>query len=235
MTILWSVLAIKGKIMGQIYAIKQKPENKIVYIGQTIRTYKIRWQQHKQQMKERKYALYNAMNKYGIENFYPVLVEECENDKLDERERYWIKYYHTKIEENGYNLTDGGDTPSQQMCIPVHQYTLTGEYVVSYPSIIEASYTLNIPYTSIWRVVNGFLQQTHNFRWSKEKLKCLKDNYKTRLRSISQYDLNNNFLQSFDSIRAAAMFMGKPNGSRNIQLAARGERQTAYGYKWKFN
>lgn len=52
MIILWSVLAIKGKIMGQIYAIKQKPENKIVYIGQTIRTYKIRWQQHKQQMKE---------------------------------------------------------------------------------------------------------------------------------------------------------------------------------------
>lgn len=59
--------------MGQIYCIKQKPENKIVYIGQTIRTYTSRWQQHKQQAKDRKYALYNAMNKYGVENFTHVL------------------------------------------------------------------------------------------------------------------------------------------------------------------
>lgn len=34
--------------MGDIYGVIRKDINKIVYIGQTIRTYKVRWQQHKQ-------------------------------------------------------------------------------------------------------------------------------------------------------------------------------------------
>lgn len=220
--------------MGQIYCIKQKPEDKIVYIGQTIRTYTSRWQQHKQQAKDRKYALYNAMNKYGVENFYPCLVEECENEQLNEREQYWIKYYHTRIDENGYNLTDGGDTPSDYMCTPVHQYSLDGEYIASFPSIIEVEYQLGIPNESVWKVINHKLKQTHNFRWSTEKVEHLNEKYKSRNRKINQFDLNGNFIQSFDSIRAAALFCNKATGSSNISLAANGKRKTAYGYKWSF-
>ena len=220
--------------MGQIYCIKQKPDNKIIYIGQTIRTYTSRWQQHKQQAKDRKYALYNAMNKYGVENFYPCLIEECENEQLNEREQYWIKYYHTKIDENGYNLTDGGDTPSDYMCIPVHQYSLDGEYIASFPSIIEVEYQLGIPNESVWKAVNHKLKQTHNFRWSTEKVERLNGEYKSRNRKINQFDLNGNFIQSFDSIRAAALFCNKTTGSSNISLAAQDKRKTAYGYKWSF-
>lgn len=49
------------------------------------------------------------MNKYGIENF---IVEEIEyikdNNKLEEREIFWIKELGT-FGKNGYNATIGGD------------------------------------------------------------------------------------------------------------------------------
>lgn len=51
--------------------------------------------------------LYNAIRKHGKENFRFEIIEECEKEKLKEREIYWIKYYDTY--NNGYNLTTGGD------------------------------------------------------------------------------------------------------------------------------
>ena len=90
--------------MGDIYGIVRKQDEQIVYVGQTIRNYKIRWQQHKQQAREgRPYALYNALRKYGSENFYPILIEQCEDNKLNEREKYWIAYYQTMINKKGEN------------------------------------------------------------------------------------------------------------------------------------
>ena len=46
------------------------------------------------------------MRKYGKENFSVNEVEKVSEDKLDEREKYWINYYDTF--HNGYNMTIGG-------------------------------------------------------------------------------------------------------------------------------
>lgn len=55
-------------------------------------------------------ALKNAINKYGRENFTRKIIEECETkEKLDEREKYWIKYYNAANSDNFYNITNGGD------------------------------------------------------------------------------------------------------------------------------
>jgi group I intron endonuclease len=56
--------------------------------------------------------LYNALRKYGLENFeVGVLESNCTN--LNEREIYWIKYYHTYYLDpeynGGYNMTSGGE------------------------------------------------------------------------------------------------------------------------------
>ena len=47
-----------------------------------------------------------AIQLEGIENFKFEVLEECTNEQLDEREKYWIAYYNTY--ENGYNRTRGG-------------------------------------------------------------------------------------------------------------------------------
>lgn len=222
--------------MGDIYGIVRKDKNIICYIGQTIRGYKWRWQQHKQKAKNAQpshYALYAAIQKYGIDNFYPILIEQCDNSLLNEKEQYYIKKYHTKWDEGGYNLTDGGDTGSVTNKVITYRYTLAGNYIDSFESIKEASEKLNISYSGIIKVMNGQLNQAGNFRWSKEKLDKLPE-INIRVKEVHQYSLNNEYIQSFPSIRQAAIALGNVNLANNISLVLRGKRQTASGYKWKY-
>ncbi|MCK9293357.1 NUMOD3 domain-containing DNA-binding protein [archaeon] len=51
-----------------------------------------------------------AYNKYGIENFKKDIIEECDDrNKLNELERFWIKYYNSTNRDIGYNISSGGD------------------------------------------------------------------------------------------------------------------------------
>ena len=45
--------------------------------------------------------------KYGKENFEFSIIEECDRYLLNEKEKYWIKYFNSK--DDGYNMNDGGD------------------------------------------------------------------------------------------------------------------------------
>lgn len=96
--------------MGYIYKITNTLNDK-VYIGQTIKTVQKRFTQHKNNSNKEYFSqivLYKAFNKYGIENFICEEIEEVPNNKLDEREKYWIEYYDSYF--NGYNSTLGGRT-----------------------------------------------------------------------------------------------------------------------------
>lgn len=86
------------------------------YIGQSIDIYK-RWRQEKEDSKNvnnhsYNYPLMRAFRKYGIGNFSFEIIEECKIEELNERERYWIKFYDSFF--NGYNQTLGGDATSRQ-------------------------------------------------------------------------------------------------------------------------
>lgn len=99
--------------MGYIYKITNTINNK-VYIGKTeLIPPEKRWDQHKKDCrkhKNEKRPLYDAMNKYGIENFCFEVIEET-NDAC-EREKYYIEKYRSYVgfnDSNGYNATLGGD------------------------------------------------------------------------------------------------------------------------------
>ena len=93
--------------MGIIYQIENDLNNK-KYIGKTISTLMHRWDQHKSLSTTGTTHLYKAMRRDGIEHFHISVVEDnIPDDKLNEREIYWIDLYKTKT--NGYNETIGGD------------------------------------------------------------------------------------------------------------------------------
>ena len=92
-----------------IYGIKNLVNNKI-YIGKTGMNFGDRWDSHKSLLRNNKHDnqyLQNAWNKYGAESFDFIIVEECSIEELDDREKYWIKYY--KDQKLSYNILDGGD------------------------------------------------------------------------------------------------------------------------------
>ena len=97
--------------MQGIYKITNQINNKC-YIGKSNNISR-RFRDHKRLAfqsghKEYNKALYIAFRKYGLDNFTFEIIEELEDYSLsEEREIYWIKYYHSY--ENGYNETLGGD------------------------------------------------------------------------------------------------------------------------------
>lgn len=94
---------------GSIYIIRNTINDK-VYIGQTTQTIGIRFTNHKMASRAGEDTkFYRAMRKHGEENFYPEFLERVEVEDLNDRERYWIKYYDSYY--NGYNSTLGGDQP----------------------------------------------------------------------------------------------------------------------------
>ena len=91
--------------MGYIYGIQNQINNKW-YIGQSIYYPKERWRQEIAGYPQHNMVISKAIKKYGVKNFKFCLLEEVEEEKLDEREIFWIakkdSYY------NGYNSTKGG-------------------------------------------------------------------------------------------------------------------------------
>lgn len=72
------------------------------YVGQTVNP-KDRFRQHLNSNKKDWHVDYK---KYPYKYEYIVVEDNIPEDKLDEREIYWIDYYDSY--HNGYNLTEGG-------------------------------------------------------------------------------------------------------------------------------
>lgn len=95
--------------MAYIYCITNQINGK-QYVGKTTGSVTKRFKEHcSDSKKERceKRPLYDAMNKYGIENFIVKELIQCEPDELDSYEKLFIEKLDTY--HNGYNATKGGD------------------------------------------------------------------------------------------------------------------------------
>lgn len=94
--------------MGYIYKITNSINGKI-YVGQTFRNVQERFKEHLRMGRKEevgyKSLLYYAIKKYGKDAFSVDTLEECPDDKLNEREIYWIDTLGTC--ENGYNISRG--------------------------------------------------------------------------------------------------------------------------------
>lgn len=94
-----------SRITG-IYIIKNIVNGK-VYIGQSVNILR-RKQAHFNLLSKNKHNnmyLQRSFNKYGIENFEFKIIEECEKNRLYEREFYWVGFYNSSDFQFGYNCT----------------------------------------------------------------------------------------------------------------------------------
>ena len=206
--------------MTYIYCITNIINNKR-YVGKTTQSLEERFRQHCQDShKERcnKRPLYNAMNKYGIENFIIEGLEKVEDESnLSEREIYWIQELQT-YGRNGYNATKGGD----------------GKILYDYNEIIEL-YNLGYNYSQISEKV-GCCEDIIRKVLKANNIKIRKGNTK----KIDQFDLAGNFIQHFWGCVEAANWLVENNlaksisSKRHITDCCNNKLTHAYGYIWKY-
>lgn len=151
--------------MGYIYKITNQLNGKI-YIGQTIRKPEYRWYEHINNAynsnRRDKMAITQAIAKYGEENFQFEVIEECDNNQLNEREQYYIHYYHSL--QDGYNSTPGGDSNyNLQKAIIVYQWDLDGNFVKKWNSAREVENMYGWGHGEILKCCRG--EKGHNSRY----------------------------------------------------------------------
>ena len=213
------------------------------YIGQSV-DIEDRWLKHKtsafdSNRKEYEYPIYRAIRKYGIDNFSFDVVEKCEEDDLNQLEIYYIDYFQSHFYKNGYNLTNGGD--GGRLGSHIFQYDFSGNFISEYTSIRSASRKTGIDHASIGRALNGTNQSAGNFLWTfskdvnirsmVEKLSNL--NYSNGTKDdwiIDVYDLNGNFIDTFNNSAEASEYFNIPRGS--ISKCIRGIIYTSHNLQF---
>lgn len=213
--------------MPYIYKITNKINGK-VYIGKTMRTVEERWKEYcKDSERKRcnKRPLYNAMNKYGVENFTIEKIEECLVDEACDREIYWIQYYSSY--HDGYNATLGGEG---KLCI---DYDLVVKTYLRVKNQSETARILNIDK----KTVREALVTNQICRRSSREIameKCSKVVY--------MHSLDGTFLKLFESATAAASSLAPIHSQKaingilsHIVHVCNGQRKSAYGYKWSYD
>lgn len=50
----------------------------------------------------------NSFNKYGEESFSYEIIEHCNIEDIDAREKYWISHFDSTNDKKGYNIEEGG-------------------------------------------------------------------------------------------------------------------------------
>jgi group I intron endonuclease len=201
---------------GTIYLIENKV-NGNKYVGQTVMPLNKRWLAHIQESKtfsER--PLYRAINKYGLDNFNIKVIEETDEDKLSEREIYWIEYFNSY--NRGYNATTGGESNKnirEDIKDKISESMSNVSRSNEWKDNISVGLKNKLERGERWGM---FLQKNVGGTHAKRK--------------VQGTNITTGEVVEFDSTVEAKRKLGLNGGSGNISRAIK-EGFTAYGYKWK--
>lgn len=192
------------------------------YVGKTTTTIEQRFKEHcrgsRKSYKNR--PLYDAMNKYGIENFIIECLEEIEDESiLSDREIYWINELGT-YGKGGYNATKGGDGSS-----------------IYDPNDIINLYNLGYSQYQVAEKMQCDRETVSRV------LKAHGVEIRTCEKKVNQYDLAGNYIQTFFSALDAIKYLVDlgickvrvpDQATTKITNCCKHKSSTAYGYKWEY-
>ena len=226
-------ITIGGTNVGWIYKITNQVNMKM-YFGKTEDNDPTdRWKEHIRDSHKRrceKRPLYDAFNKYGVENFKFEVVDQTDDpDDLCELEKFYINKYRTYVgfkDCNGYNATLGGDGKCY--------LNLNDQEVINYH--IENGYIAGITakhYCVDRKSITKILKR-HNVMWlSSEQISMLR--FKEKYGGLVQID--NDYTGTIISIyESPSKAVEESNGcfkysTLNSAYVTSGSHK-AYGYIW---
>ncbi len=194
-----------------IYKITNLKNGKI-YIGKTIYSLKCRIGGHRRSINKSQQPLYRAMRKYGFESFEFEEIDSCDDlEELNYLEIFWIDYFKSKINQLGYNVGHGGTG---------------GDNFTNNPNKEEIRKKITPNEKTKKRISDTVKKLWENPEYRQH----MKDVHKGK--KVSKFDLNNNFIESYNSIKEAS----EKNNlfASNIGKCCLCEKKSAGGFKWKF-
>jgi len=203
----------KVPIIG-IYKITS-PTNRI-YIGQSINIQK-RWGKYKLLDCKVQPKLYRSLLKHGWDAHKKEIIEECSESQLLERETYWKKYYKVLEVSSLCCKIDGRGGKHSEKTKHNISKALKGK--------LKPIGTRNK------------ISQSKKGKPLKYKRTIIHSNNlaKSNYKPILQYDLQDNFIKEWSSIKEAEYYYNPAIKTQdNIGACCRNRQFTAYGYKWKY-
>ena len=205
---------------------------------------------------------YNAIQKYGWENFsHDILETGLSKEDAEQREKDLIQFYDTTNYERGYNISIGGEgvnilqhtdewnrkiseshmgekNPCARRIVLVdNEYN----FIKEYGCIKYAADELGLHITHIQNVCDHKYTNTggYVFMYYSEFVDMENNGTKPKPIEIKPYrtpvnqlDLNGIFMRRFSSIKEAAREI---NGNpKSISQACKGFLKTSGGFKWEF-
>jgi group I intron endonuclease len=226
--------------MGYIY-ILTSPSGKS-YIGQTIRSIEKRFKAH-QKERSRCMAIYNAIQKYGWENFEKDWYE-CPDEDLNFDEELLVREMGT-LSPGGYNLKEGGGNcklseETKQKMSEAHLGTYRDKETKLKMSEAQRGdknhmFGKTTSEKTRQKQSEANLGKVQSDETKKKISEAQLGEKNHSSKSVYQYDLEGNIIGSFGSVGEAARYINKKNGSK-ISACARGVKgcKTAHGFKWSY-
>lgn len=198
--------------MGVIYKVTCCVNNKI-YIGQTRQNFNERRRQHEKV--EDQTLFHRALKKYHPDNFLWEIIEECDDELLNQRERYWIAFYNSY--GAGYNMTPGGDQDYQGL----------KKWMEANPDKMRLNGSRNLKNFWLERPEEAMEVRNRAAQKAVEKTK----------KPVRCIELN----LTFESLSDAARWSATPNNPNRLATSAQhisrvchGRRKTTGGYHWEY-
>ena len=255
------------KRLCSIYCITNLINNK-QYIGSTIAEPNIRFNQHKynafhENVHQYNYPLYQAIRKYGLENFkFDVIYQEkCTEEKIREIEQQYIIKYNT-ISPNGYNQTLDTKHPindiityqkisetKRENAKKIAEVDINNNIIKIWRSIVDCAEDTCLDERKIAAVCRGERHSTNNryFKWIDDNNQIYiyeykGDNYKgekgttqiqSTSRKVAKIDPKTNKIIEIYPTIALASRENNCDAS-GISKACRGLRKINGGFCWKY-
>ena len=212
-----------GLYEGFIYCITNTVNGKM-YIGQTRMTVHRRWQRHVSDSKRVDNPLYRAMRKYGLDKFNVDIhfalsskTNESLKNSLNLCEMYCIGKYKTLVNENGYNLTRGGDTASINNIKSVSQYDLKLNLIQKFNSVRDAFVATGIEEEAIRSNCENRQKTAGGYVWAYGDNEPIKPKYQF------DYNIEDVDISKYDPERLIKLIVMGWNGKRVLQYNVFGE------------
>ena len=203
------------------------PTNKI-YIGQSIDIDKRKEYYTKRRCQGQR-RLFYSIQKHGWESHIFEVIEECEIENLNNRERYWQDFYNV-LSENGLNckLTQTWDKSGKTHPDSILKMSLSLKGGTPWSTGLTKETDQRLMY------ISQVITERNKNRIVSEHEIFIKQQTSPKNVAVLQYTKNGEFIKRFISMSEAKRELNLKTYT-SISECCAGKRKSAYGFKWKYD